>query len=97
MFFNFRGTYSFSLNFVGIQRFSLHFQSRMTKFPCLTGECWSSQSGHLTYDVNGPSTSKCIDQCAEPCKLHSKFCSGKKSANYVYKIGKKYLIYRILH
>jgi len=50
------------------------------------GECWSSQSGHLTYDVNGLSTSKCIDQCAEPCKLHSKFCSGKNFANYVYKI-----------
>lgn len=50
------------------------------------GECWS---GDLTlaymYDRDGTSTN-CVNQCFQPCTKYNKFCSGKNSANYVYKI-----------
>lgn len=79
-------------------RLDLHLQYRLNRqcmvikvlFPLpLTGECWSSKMGHLTYDVNGLSKAGCIDQCYEPCKKHSKFCSGKNFANCVYKLSKR--------
>ena len=40
------------------------------------------------YDRDGTSTN-CINQCFQPCTKYNKFCSGKNSANYVYKISKK--------
>ncbi|KAL9976290.1 hypothetical protein ACROYT_G013573 [Oculina patagonica] len=50
------------------------------------GECWSGANGHLTYDRDGISKSRCVDQCYEPCTKQSKFCSGKNFANYVYRL-----------
>jgi len=50
------------------------------------GECWSSQTGHLSYNRYGLSTTRCVDQCYKPCKKYNKFCSGTRWGNFVYKL-----------
>ena len=39
------------------------------------------------YNRDGISN-RCTNQCFQPCTKYNKFCAGKNSANYVYKISK---------
>lgn len=47
------------------------------------------------YDRDGSST-RCVNQCFKPCEKYNNFCSGKNSANYVYKISKTITVQKIV-
>lgn len=87
----FHGTFNF--DFIFSTRLVI-ISSAATTFLCFTGECWSSQTGHLSYNRYGLSTTRCVDQCYKPCKKYNKFCSGTRWGNFVYKLSKRDLYHR---
>ena len=56
------------------------------------GECWAGNSNQHNYKKHGADMKGCIQDDHEECDKGTRFCTGKKWRNMVYRIGKFYHI-----